>query len=127
MDALSDRVRLRLRHEMAQKRLSQRDIAGILNWSQSRVAHLLTGRVAMTVDDLNHLAFAVSLSPLELVRDQGLEFVADLTPSELRAVQALRAKPEKERDAFFTVLQVSPRDDTRRAAKPTKPRARRFA
>lgn len=123
MDTLSVRVRLRLRQEMARLRLSQRDIAGLLSWSQSRVAHLLTGRVEMTVDDLDRLAFAVSLSPLELVRDQGLEFVADLTPSELRALHALRALPEKQRDAFFTVLQVS-RDDTRRA---TKPRTRRFA
>ena len=71
-------MRLRLRDEMGRK-LSQRDIAALLQWSQSRVAHLLTGRVAMTVDDLERLAFAVSLA-VGLVRDPGLEFV-DCTPS----------------------------------------------
>lgn len=125
MESLSERVRLRLRDEMGRKKLSQRDIAALLQWSQSRVAHLLTGRVAMTVDDLDRLAFAVSLSPLELVRDQGLEFVADCTPSELRLLHALRALPEKMRDAWFTTLQVSPRDDVRHAAH--KPRTKRFA
>jgi transcriptional regulator with XRE-family HTH domain len=107
---------------MARQRLSQRDVAGILKWSQSRVAHCLTGRVELTVDDLERLAFAVSVSPLELVRDQGLEFVADLTPSELRFLHALRAKPQNERDAFFTIAQVS-RDDGRRASKPRSKRS----
>jgi transcriptional regulator with XRE-family HTH domain len=122
MESLSDRVRLRLRDEMTRKRLSQRDLAGLLEWSQSRVAHLLTGRVTMTVDDLSALAFAVSLSPLELVRDQGLEFVADLMPSELRILQAVRALPEKDREAFLRVLRIS-RDNQHSAV---KPKTRRF-
>ena len=107
MESLSRSVRLRLRDEMTRKRLSQRDLAGLLEWSQSRVAHLLTGRVTMTVDDLSALAFAVSLSPLELVRDQGFRVCGG--PHAERAADSPGGAglPEKDREAFLRVLRIS--------------------
>jgi transcriptional regulator with XRE-family HTH domain len=101
---------------MEHKDMSQRDLAGILGWSQSRVAHLLTGRVEITVDDLAEMAFALGLSVLETVRDRGMEFCAEMTPSEMRVLDAVRALPQTDRDAFTHLLGVKVLEHQRRAA-----------
>ncbi len=116
MSRLSEQVRIRLREEMEHKDMSQRDLAGILGWSQSRVAHLLTGRVEITVDDLAEMAFALGLSVLETVRDRGMEFCAEMTPSEMRVLDAVRALPQTDRDAFTHLLGVKVLEHQRRAA-----------
>jgi transcriptional regulator with XRE-family HTH domain len=106
MATLSDRIRERLRAEMAARHLSQRDVAGIAGWSQSRVAKLMTGRVEMGVDDLEGLCFALDLSLTEVVRDPGLEFCADLTPTELRLLEQYRKQSEPMKTAITEILQV---------------------
>jgi transcriptional regulator with XRE-family HTH domain len=90
MPRLSEQVRLRLREEMARQELSQRDVAGILTWSQSRVAHLLTGHVEMSIDDLAEFAQAVGVPPTEIIRDRGMEFCAEMSPTELRFLERMR-------------------------------------
>lgn len=106
MPRLSEEVRLRLREEMTRLDMSQRDVAGILGWSQSRVAHLLTGRVEMSVDDLAEFGSAVALPPTELVRDHGLEFCAEMTPTELRFLERIRQLDQVKRDAVMQLLDV---------------------
>ena len=100
MTRLSEQVRLRLREEMARKDMSQRDVAGILGWSQSRVAHILNGRVEMSIDDLAEFAFGLNLSVVETVRDPGMEFCADMTPTELRMFERMRQLHPTVLDAF---------------------------
>lgn len=107
-ETLSDRVRARIRDEMTAKKLSQRDLAGILEWSQGRVAKLMTGRVKITVDDLAALCFAVNIPPSEAIRDRGLEFYAELTPTELRILEKLRTSEKPYYDAILTILHVRP-------------------
>ena len=106
MGQRSDQARQRIREEMERKKLSQREVADLLQWSQSRVGKLLTGRVQMGVDDLDGLCFAVGLSLTEAIRDRGLEFFAEMTPTELRALQNLRMIPADQRDAFVHLLQA---------------------
>jgi len=91
---------------MTKKHLSQRDVAGLVGWTQSRVAKLLTGRRELGVDDMETLGFAVGLAPTELVRDRGLEFCAEMTPSELRILETIRDAPQPVRDALTTLLGV---------------------
>jgi transcriptional regulator with XRE-family HTH domain len=102
----SEEVRRRLREEMDRLDMSQRDVAGLVNWSQSKVAHILTGHVQMTVDDLATFCFALNLSVTEAVRDQGLEFVAEMTPTELRLLERIRQLPARDVDAVMTILDV---------------------
>jgi transcriptional regulator with XRE-family HTH domain len=118
----SEDVRRRLREEMARLKMSQRDVAGLLNWSQSKVAHQLTGRVEMSVDDLAAFCFALNLSVAEAVRDQGLEFVAELTPTELRLLERIRQLTPPEVDAVMTLLavQTKTRRQARRAGPPPR-------
>lgn len=92
---------------MARKRLSQRDLAGILGgWSQSRIAKLLTGRVQMTLPDLESLCFAVGISVTEAVRDRGMEFCAEMTPRELRRFETLRRFPESYRNTIDDFIKM---------------------
>lgn len=117
-----DRVRLRIKEEMQRQHLSQRDVAGILGgWSQSRVAKILTGRVKMTVEDLGSLCFAVGISPAEAVRDRGLEFCAEMTPTELRILERLRELPTPVYEAVKTLIQITPQSIEKRGATKRKP------
>jgi predicted XRE-type DNA-binding protein len=124
MPRLSEQVRLRLREEMSKQDMSQRDIAGILAWPQSRVAHLLTGRVEMSVDDLAEFGQAVSLAPTELVRDRGMEFCAEMSPSEMRFLERLRQLTQVQRDGLMQLLNITAMTQAheRRAAPPKKTR-----
>lgn len=90
---LADRLRARIREEMAARAIQQRDVAGITGWSQSKVAKILQNQMVLTVDILEGFAFALNLSPVELVRDRGYEFCAELTPTELRILQVMRDRP----------------------------------
>ncbi len=107
MPRLSEQVRLRLREEMARHEMSQRDVAGILTWSQSRVAHLLTGHVEMSIDDLAEFAQAVGLSPTEVVRDRGMEFLAEMTPTEMRFLERMRQLTQTQRDGLMQLLNIA--------------------
>lgn len=102
----SEDIRLRLRDEMSHHKLSQRDVANLLGWSQSKVAHILTGHVELNVDDLAEMCSALRLSMTEAVRDRGLEFCADLTPTELRILERLRHLPTTVLDAVMILLDI---------------------
>jgi transcriptional regulator with XRE-family HTH domain len=97
---------------MARTKLTQADVAGILKWTQPRVSKVLRGRVELGVDDLGALCFAVGLSPTEVLRDRGLEFCAEMTPTELRVLERLRQLSPPLREAFLVVLQahIGPND-----------------
>lgn len=106
MPRLSEQVRLRLREEMARGDVSQRDMAGILGWSQSKVAHILNGRVELNIDDLAEFCFGVGIAPTEAVRDRGLEFCAEMTPTELRILERIRQLQPNVLDAVMTLIDV---------------------
>lgn len=108
---------------MSRQKLSQRDLADLLGWkSQSRVAKLLTGRVEFNIDDLEAICFAIGLSVTEAVRDQGLEFCAELTPTELRLLERFRQLQPYQLDAVMTLLDIKgkTRQQERRAAPPKR-------
>lgn len=119
MDGLNDRVRQRLKDEKARRHLSERELAQLLSWSQSKVAQKFAGRTPITLDELDALCFALSLAPTEAVRDHGLEFCAEMTPTELRFLERLRQLPPEVRDGLFGLLNVAPhtRLETRGAGK----------
>jgi len=96
----------RIRDEMTKKKLSQQDVADLLQWTQTKVSQKLNGRSETTLNEFEALCFAVGLSKVEAIRDQGLEFVAELTPSEVRMFQRLRQMPPVVWDAVSTLLKV---------------------
>lgn len=130
MPTLNDRVREKLRTEKDRLEMTELDIAGIVGWSQSKVAQKLRGRTPITLDELEAMCFAFSMMPSEAVRDQGFEFVAEMTPLELRLFQMIRKLSPERRGALLTVLGIPPNaDQPRRATPPPKktgpqPRAR---
>jgi len=120
MPIRSDQARLRVREEMERQKMSQREMSDLLKWSQSRVAKILTGRVELTLDDLEALCFAVGLSVTEAVRDHGMEFCAEMTPTELRILERMRQLPQPVTDSLLQLLDVktNTRQQERRAAQP---------
>ena len=55
---------------MSLHRLSQREIAELLGWSQSKVAKLRTGCCRITTADLEPLCRALELNPPDVLRDR---------------------------------------------------------
>lgn len=105
-ETLSDRVRVRLREEMARQHLSQRDVANLLGWTQSRVSKTLNAYVELGVEEMGAMCFALGLHVTEVVRDHGLEFLAEMTPTELRILERIRQLPRPVLDAVMTVIDV---------------------
>jgi len=104
---------------MERKRLTTRDVAGILTWSQSRVQKVLAGTRKLSVDDLEALCFAMDLSLPEVVRDHGMEWCAEMTPTEHRFLLRLRELDHETRDTFLRFLEVKI-ENARRHASPIK-------
>jgi len=118
MPRLSVEVRSRLREELAKRKLSARAAAKHLGWHPSRVYHLLDGTVEMCVDDLEAFAIILQMRPTELVRDRGLEFAAEMTPTEYRFYERIRELTPQQIDAAMTLLAVAA--PTARRALPAK-------
>lgn len=72
---VSERAMMRIREEMAERKLSQRDLARLLRCSQGRVGKILAGSINLRLNDLALLADAVGITLVETVRDRGLEFL----------------------------------------------------
>lgn len=90
---VADRALLRIREEMTTRQLTQRDMAERLKCSQGRIAKLLNGHTELRLNDIAELAQSVGLSLVEVIRDRGLEFFAELTPTEVRILELLRLNP----------------------------------
>lgn len=103
---LNDRVRERLKDEKALKKFSERNLAEWLQWSQPKVAQKLGGRTDITLNELESLCSVLGIAPSEAVRDRGLEFCAELTPTELRFLENLRRMTQADRDAFLHLANV---------------------
>lgn len=119
MSTLSEQVLTRLREEITRQDMSQRDLAGLLGWSQSRVAHILNKRVELTVNDMEDFCSVLRIRPTEAVRDRGLEWCADLTPTEHKALLNLQQASEKLRSHILGILEVKVAEARR--ATPRKP------
>lgn len=99
MPTTSQRVRDRLREELKARDITQRELADALSkqtrefWTQSKVAKVLGGHVELKVDDADAIAKVAGIFLTEAVRDRGLEFYAEMTPTELRILERLRQRP----------------------------------
>lgn len=92
---------------MERRKLTQTDVATFAGWSQSKTSKVLHGKIDISLTDVEVLANAVSLSLVEVVRDHGMEFCAEMTPSELTALKNLRDCPPRKREAFLTLLEAT--------------------
>jgi len=104
---------------MTKKRITGVDIAGRLRWSEGKVSKVLTGRTELGVDELDALCFAVGIPLTEAVRDQGIEFCAEMAPTELKILQQFREETEPVQNMILHVLHVG-QQDPRRAHEPKR-------
>lgn len=118
----AERAVLRIREEMTARNISQRDLADRLNCSQGRIAKMLNGHVELRLNDAEELAQAVGLTLVEVIRDRGLEFYAEMTPTEVRMLERLRQRPSAMQGVLY-ILEL--RTDTPPLVVGTKKKAGR--
>lgn len=109
----ADRVCERLKEELKARDISQRELAEALTketgelWTQPKIGKLLNGNVRLTVNDADAIAKVAGIFLTEAVRDRGLEFYAEMTPTELRVLERLRQRPGV-LQAVMVLLDISP-------------------
>jgi transcriptional regulator with XRE-family HTH domain len=110
---MSARALRRIRDELDARGISQRDLALLLtnateeHWSQPRIGKVLTGKVELKLDDAAAIARVIKLALTEILRDRGLEFYAELTPTELRILERIRQRPHV-LSALLILLDITP-------------------
>lgn len=117
MATLNDRVRERLRDEKDRLKLTREDLGTFCKWTPTKVSQKLNGVSPITVDEMEAFCFAMNLQPTEVVRDRGLEFVAEMTPTELRLLEIIRALPRQAFDGLLHFLQVQQGAEKRQSVK----------
>lgn len=111
--SISERARQRIREELHARGISQQDLADMLTnrdreaWSQPRVGKVLNGKVHFRLDEVDLIARCLGVAVTELIRDRGLEFYAELTPTELRILERLRQRPHV-LGALLVLLDITP-------------------
>lgn len=116
--SISSNALLRIREEMHNKDINQRDMAERLKCSQGRVNKMLNGGVNLRVEDLGALARAVGLPITETLRDRGLEFYAEVTPREQRILERLRQRGSHVEQAVLQLLDVEEKPLRRKVGRP---------
>jgi transcriptional regulator with XRE-family HTH domain len=108
MDAATA-LRERFRALLKQRSISQSELCLRLTkrthhvWREAHLSRILNGHIGLQLDDFAAMVDAAGFSMVELVREPGREFVADLTPSEMRILNAIRENLEL-RDAFLRMV-----------------------
>lgn len=127
-ETASARARARLNEEIKRGTVTQTDVSVFAGWSQSKVSKLLHGQLDISVDDLDVICTALGLSIVEAVRDHGLEFCAEMTPTELRLLERIRQLAPDQRAALMTILDVKAHTKIQeRRALPKKPKPAKMA
>lgn len=128
MSLLSERALRRIREEMRAKRISQPDLASMMGTHQSWISKLMTGFADLKLDTLAEICLHLGLPVSEVIRDQGMEWYAEMTPTEKRVFDAYRALTPDEKDLFERLLYrarpappVERRHATEPKPKPKKP------
>jgi len=117
----AEELRLRLRESLHKRGVSQAELVKRLSaasgeeWLVAHASKSINGHIRLRVEDLLLIALVADLSLVELFREPGRELVADLTPTELRLIHALRDHPEIMRPLVDVVLKLTPTRKTPRA------------
>ena len=90
------RIRQRIRRLLEDRGKTNRALAQWLGHGDQWVSNLLAGRFALSLDELDRVAQFLSVPPSEIVRVSDDPW--ELSPTEMRAVRALRMLPEHIRD-----------------------------
>lgn len=126
-ETVAQRALVRIREEMFNEKKSQEELSDLVKWTPSRLSKVLNGVIELTVNDMAALCQALGIQPTEAVRDRGLEFCAEMTPTELRVLERFREKTQDVQDAYVTMLDAQdaePRGATKKKSLFGKPRAR---
>lgn len=111
----TQRVLTRFREEMTRLELTQTDVSTFSGLSQSKISKIMHGVLELGLEDAGKLCAAVGLSLTEAVRDRGMEFCAEMTPTEMRFLELLRSMTQADRDAFFQLAGAKVKTEPRRA------------
>ncbi|EIX9031719.1 MULTISPECIES: helix-turn-helix domain-containing protein [Klebsiella] len=101
----NEQIAARLKQAREQRGLSQKALAEICGWAQSRVGNYESASRTIGIDDAVALAKALKMSPSELIfgEDSTQEW---LTPQHRRLISLFDQLPESEQERMIDLFQV---------------------
>lgn len=101
----NDQIAARLKRAREQKGISQKALAELCGWAQSRVGNYESGSRTIGIDDAISLAGALKISPADLIF--GAEAAETwITPRHRRLIDLFDQLPESEQDRMIDLFQV---------------------
>lgn len=101
----NDQIAARLKRAREQKGISQKALAELCGWAQSRVGNYESGSRTIGIDDAISLAGALKIPPADLIF--GPEAAETwITPRHRRLIDLFDQLPESEQDRMIDLFQV---------------------
>lgn len=100
------RFRVRVADLLEQRGLKQKALIG--ENTEGWISNIMTGRRGVRLEDLETIAGVLGIPPAELIRDPE-NSTLELTPTEVRLVQAFRALSGHEQHAVLTIATLRQR------------------
>lgn len=100
------RFRVRVADLLEQRGLKQKELRG--DHTEGWISNIMTARRGVGLEDLESIANILNIPPAELIRDP-MNTTLELTPNEIRLVQAFRALSGHEQNAVLTMATLRQR------------------
>ncbi|MCT4701185.1 helix-turn-helix domain-containing protein [Enterobacteriaceae bacterium H20N1] len=98
-------IAARLKQAREQKGISQKKLADLCGWAQSRIGNYESGSRNIGIDDAATIAKALGISPVELVFGENIT-ESWLTPKHRKLLALYDQLPEAEQDRMYDLFQV---------------------
>lgn len=98
-------IAARLKKAREQKGLSQKKLADLCGWAQSRIGNYESGSRSIGIDDAITMADALGISAVELVFGEDIT-ESWLSPKHRKLLALYNQLPESEQDRMFDLFQV---------------------
>lgn len=98
-------IAARLKKAREQKGLSQKKLADLCGWAQSRIGNYESGSRSIGIDDALTMADALGISAVELVFGEDIT-ESWLSPKHRKLLALYNQLPESEQDRMFDLFQV---------------------
>lgn len=98
-------IAARLKKAREQKGLSQKKLADLCGWAQSRIGNYESGSRSIGIDDAITMADALGISAVELVFGEDIT-ESWLSPKQRKLLALYNQLPDSEQDRMFDLFQV---------------------
>lgn len=104
--SVNEKIAMRLKKARERRGISQKTLAELCGWAQSRIGNYESGARSIGADDALTLSKELFLSPAELMFGEPDELPLTISEKEKELLQLFNQLPEPEQDRMIDIFQV---------------------